>query len=63
MRKVLEKFKSKGIYDANMIDDLATILGKISEDCFVEATLNLQPFKPMFSQKKIHRHHSKCKTS
>lgn len=32
-----------------MIDDLQTILKKIPEDKFVEATLNLQPFKPIFS--------------
>jgi hypothetical protein len=35
MRKCLEKFKTKGIFDSNMIDDLETIIKKIPEDNFV----------------------------
>lgn len=51
MRKSLEKFKTKGIFDNNMIEDLDYIISKIPEDRFVEATLNLQPFKPIFSER------------
>ena len=49
MRKGLLRLKGKHLYDQNMIDDLDFILAKIPEDYFVAATLNLQPFKPMFS--------------
>lgn len=48
MTKCLAKFKRKQLFDGNMIEDLITIIEKIPEDKFVEATLNIQPFKPSF---------------
>lgn len=59
MRKCLEKFKTKAIFDNNMIEDLDYIISKIPEDRFIEATLNLQPFKPMFSD--LTRKHRECR--
>ena len=48
MSKSLTKFKTKNIFDDNLIEDLITIIDKIPEEKFVQATLNLEPFRPAF---------------
>jgi hypothetical protein len=34
-----------------MLHDLATIVQRIKEEKFIEATLNIQPFRPNFSMR------------
>ena len=51
MCKCLTKFKTKNIFDDNLVEDLITIIDKIPEEKFVEATLNLEPFRPSFKIK------------
>lgn len=46
-----------------MIEDLDYIISKIPEDRFVEATLNLQPFKPIFSERTRKHKDSRSKNS
>ena len=51
MLKWIERLKNKNIYDNNMLHDLATIVQRIKEEKFIEATLNIQPFRPNFSMR------------
>jgi hypothetical protein len=51
MMKCIVRLKKKNIYDNNMLDDLSTIVERIKEEKFIEATLNIQPFKPKFSMR------------
>ena len=51
MIKCIVRLKNKNIYDNNMLDDLSTIVERIKEEKFIEATLNIQPFKPKFSMR------------
>lgn len=44
--------KKKEIYDANLLDDLVLIVQTIKEAKFVEAILNIEPFRPNFLLKK-----------
>jgi hypothetical protein len=44
----LEKLALSPQYDRHLIEDLKTIVNKIPEERFVEAIINLQPYKPNF---------------
>ena len=52
MSRCLERFMVKKIFDNNMVLDLLTIIQKIPEEKFVQATLNIQPFRPSFTGRK-----------
>jgi hypothetical protein len=53
MIKVINKLLKIDNLDSNILDDLITIINKISEDKFVEAVMSIQPFKPKFKSMKV----------
>lgn len=68
MISTLEKLKVCPVYDINLLDDLKIIIGKIPEEKFIEAIINIQPYKPQFItstyQRKSthpHKHHYQAK--
>lgn len=44
----LDKMALSPQYDRHLLDDLRTVINKIPEEKFIEAILNLQPYKPNF---------------
>lgn len=40
---------------SNLIGDLKTIVSNVNESCFIQATLEIQPFKPHFQLEKKDR--------
>ena len=43
--------RKKNSYDENLLDDLKLIVSSIKEEKFIQAILNLQPFRPKFTGK------------
>lgn len=48
MLDTIEKLALCPQYDRHLLDDLKTVVNKIPEEKFIEAILNLQPYKPNF---------------
>lgn len=44
--------RKKEIYDQNLLDDLIMIIHSVKETKFVEAIINIEPFRPNFLLKK-----------
>jgi hypothetical protein len=51
MVKVLHKLRKKEQYDTNLIDDLITVVEKMSQQKFIETIMHIEPFKPNFMRK------------
>lgn len=48
MQQALEQLFAGQLYDCLLIQDLKAIIARIPEDKFIEAIINLQPYKPHF---------------
>ena len=48
MLKTLESMLSSQQYDAKMVEELRSFVKNISEEKYVEAIINMQPYKPKF---------------
>lgn len=48
MLQTVDKLKLNIKFDHCLLDDLKTVINKISEEKFIEAIINMQPYKPQF---------------
>lgn len=52
MLDLLDSMASKETSHKNLLGDLKIIVSKVNESCFIQATLEIQPFKPHFQEQK-----------
>jgi hypothetical protein len=49
MLESVETLKLYPGYDQFVLDDMKVIIGRIPEEAFIEAIINMQPYKPQFT--------------
>lgn len=49
MLKTLESMLASQQYDAKMVEELRNFVKNIAEEKYIEAIINMQPYKPKFT--------------
>lgn len=63
MLQALQDLAKHPAHDTHLIDDLKTVVLRIPEEKFIEAIINMQPYKPQFEMPQLADSSLHCRKS